>query len=418
MTTLTKKIIYIPDLIRNQPGYPEAFLNLIKEPIRQGLSLEIEHICKYNPFVSDKRSFSLDKFYELLGKIENNDLANHQNIWRNTFFNLPKEATNYITQYLSSNSIVISFEMPPWLKKICGENNIEFIDIRPSPLHFCRDLTLAIQSSNTEISQRITKYELDDDQLYLEAAILTADIQLHKSNLTLTKKYNFENLDNTIIIVGQTPFDSSLLLSNGSFLRFNDFSEKLKYLCNNKAKIVYKHHPKAEFHAPGFIKNEKLILEKILEREIFQTNQNAYQIIGSDADIELVGISSGLLQEAKYFKKRSHILHKSLVPLKNSEDNNIKNYQQIFFSTLISPYFWKTIIKGEIEKKDRKDILENIPHNYGRHILDAYWDYSKVLTWERTIPNEIFMRNGGASLQRRVEILEEKINHLLNERKE
>lgn len=409
------QIIYIPDLIRNQYGYPEAFFNLIQEPIRQGSGLDIIHICNSKSFASNNQPFVLEKFHELLDTTEKN--ISHKDIWRNTFFEIPEAAKDYISQYIPHQSTVISFEMPPWLKAICIEHNVKFIDIRPSPLHFCRDLTLAIQSFNSEFFQRIKKYALDDNQLYLEAAILIADIRLHKSKLIAEKNYSFENLDNSIIIVGQTPFDSSLLRNDGTFLRFDDFSEKIKKICYRKNKILYKHHPKAPFHSPGFIENEKNSLEQILEREVFPTSQNAYQIISSDENMELVGISSGLLQEAKYFKKPAHILYKSLVPLHNNKNNHTDEYQQIFFSTFISPYFWRTILTGEIEKRDRRDMFEYMPHNYGRHILDAYWDYSKVLTWERTIPNEIFMRNGGANLQRRVEMLEEQLNYLLKERK-
>lgn len=51
-------------------------------------------------------------------------------------------------------------------------------------------------------------------------------------------------------------------------------------------------------------------------------------------------------------------------------------------------------------------------HNHARETLDHWWDYSKVMTWERSLPVESFERSGGGLLRQHIESLERSLAQL------
>src|SRR5690606_38523777 len=133
--------------------------------------------------------------------------------------------------------------------------------------------------------------------------------------------------------------------------------------------------------------------------------QNAYQILSAEEDIHLIGISSGLLQEAAWFGKTAHTLFKPFVPLAGQDDTGMQAYQQVHYHSWISPGFWHQLLTPG-RRATRLLQMTALPHNLGRETLDQWWDYSKVMTWERALPIESLLRAGGGALQTRVAELE------------
>jgi hypothetical protein len=116
-----------------------------------------------------------------------------------------------------------------------------------------------------------------------------------------------------------------------------------------------------------------------------------------------------MLQEARFFDKVAHTLFKPFVPMANSGSPNLYEYQHIHWHTFLSPSFWHQLFTPET-RKPRINILPKITPNHGRETLDLWWDFSKVLTWERSLPYESFQRSSGGLLKERIEILEKKFN--------
>lgn len=390
-------IVVLPDLLRGARAFPEGFFDLIREPIRQGVGQDIGFPPGTKKSSGLYPGFDLQRFRALAGV--DMDSPAQQAQWHASYHDLFDEAVNYLFDHMPANTLLLGFEMPPWLAKASVDRGHAFIDIRPSPLRFARDLYIALRCSSAEVASRIQPFEVPEEELRLEASLLASNVRMHQRRLEDERGWRFEDLDECLLFIGQAPYDASLLAQGGRLLNYGDFAEKIRYLSEGR-KLVYKPHP----FALEQVEFERAQLERITGQPVATCQQNAYQILSSHDSVELVGISSGFLQEAFWFEKSAHMLYQPFVPLRNGEVIDSHAYRQIHFHTFLSPAFWHQVLAPE-RAAPRVPALTKLSHNHARETLDQWWDFSKVVTWERTIPYESFMRGGGALLKRKIDLL-------------
>ncbi|MDY0106265.1 MAG: hypothetical protein RBS27_06300, partial [Giesbergeria sp.] len=234
-------------------------------------------------------------------------------------------------------------------------------------------------------------------------ATLAANVQMHRQRLEELHNHPFQDLDGSLIYIGQTPDDASRLAPDGRSLRCADFADRLRALSEGR-RLLYKGHT----FALDFASTECTELARITGQPVTACQQNAYQILSTHDDVELVGISSGLLQEAAWFGKKAHMLFQPFVPLAERE-LSADTYQQVHFRTFLSPGFWHQVLTPQCPAP-RLPTLPDVTYNHARETLNLWWDYSKVLTWERQLPYESFLRGGGAAMQQRIEELESQVD--------
>lgn len=390
----------------SQRRYSNGFFDLVREPILQGTGIQIGYAPE-NRFPNKLLpGFDAEKF-RMLANVQIGQKDHQQQIAKN-YFSLSESAENYFFQYVPENSLLLTMEIPPWLANGCKSRGINFIDFAISPLRFGRDLYAALRTSDEIIFQRLHSQRVLDEEIRLEASTLAANMQMHKLHLQEIQNIHLQNLDDGLLFIGQAPSDASLLSPNGSSLCCDDFASEILSLSRGK-KLFYKGHP----YAPEASEEEKRRLEIITGQTPENCLLNAYQILSSHDDFELIGISSGMLQEAVCFGKKAHTLFQPYVPLTISKNIEANQYQQFHFQKLLAPIFWHSVLTPD-HKIPALAQLPAISRNHGRELLDLWWDYSKVMTWERKLPYESFMRNGGAGFHQRIELLEKSLaNHTL-----
>lgn len=386
-------IICLPDMLRGTRAFPEGFFDLVREPIRQGCAIDIGQPPE-STTAPVFGNFDIDEFRRLVGI----DAENKDEVWRQTFFNLPSPALNYFHQHLPSDCLVLSFEMPPWLETALNERSIPFIDIRVSPLRFGRDLYIALRSNDPSLVAHIGAYEITAEELRLEAGYLAANVSMHQQRLMESDR-PVPTLENTMVFIGQAPYDASLIRPDGQVMGFGNYPDRIRTLAKGR-KLLHKPHPFARW----FAEEECTTLQEITGQEIESCMLNAYQILASKEDVELIGLCSGLLQEAAWFNKKAHALHPAFTPLL-IEGNVGEGYSQVHFHRWLSPGFWHALLTPE---KPAPHLLELPPlaHHHARHTIDQWWDYLKVLTWEKAYAYESFERAGGGALRQRIASLE------------
>lgn len=392
------EILPLPDLLRGVRTFPDAFFDLVREPILQGSGIHVGFAPGAKRADSLLPGFDLSRFRALAGVDMGS--GDHQARWAASYFRIADAAVDYLFSHIPQGRLILSFEMPPWLATACRERGMAYLDMRPSPLRFGRDLLIALRCSEHGLFHRIRAHAVMPEELRLEAATLAANVRLHQQRLHDERGHRFAELDGCLVFVGQAPYDASLLAPSGRSLRCDDFSERLRRLCDNR-RLIHKPHP----FALEFGQEELAALERITGQPVAPFHQSAYQLLSTHDDVELVGISSGLLQEAPWFHKNAHVLYQPFVPLADTGEFTAESYQQIHFETFLSPAFWHQALTPE-RPAPRLASLAPLAHHHARQTLDQWWDYSKVITWERTLAYEAFARNGGAELRRRVEALE------------
>ncbi len=391
-------IICLGYLLRGSRAWPEGIFDLIREPVRQGCAIDIgepPEALSQNHLLGD---FNIEVFKKLAGVAEDNQ----EKVWQQTFFNLPAAALDYLHQHLPADCLVLCFEISPWLESALNQWAIPFIDIRVSPLRFGRDLYIAMRSSDEKLQTRITEYQIADEELRLEAGYLAANVRMHQQRLIESGRLQ-PSLENATIFIGQAPYDASLIRSDGSALTFADYKTQILALTRGR-KLLHKPHP----FATWFAEEEQRLLEEITGQKLESCPLNAYQILSSRQDVELIGLSSGLLQEAAWFNKKAHSLHPAFTPL-SAEGDDSPGYSQVHFHRWLSPGFWHALLTPE---RPAPRLLEVSPlaHHHARHTIDQWWDYLKVLTWEKSHAYESFERGGGGSLRQRIAALEAEIS--------
>ena len=192
-----KNIICIPDLLRSTRRFPHGIFDLIREPIKQGTGININHPpdSKYENGLIN--GFNLSKFLSLA---ENTS-------WSQSYYDMHDAAVDYLLNCIPPETLVVSFEMPPWLAKALTFREIQFINLCISPLRFGRDLYIAIRCSNDDISKRIKLHSVLEEEIRLEASLLSANINMHRMGMVESRDYTFDDIDDAIIYIGQAPYE-------------------------------------------------------------------------------------------------------------------------------------------------------------------------------------------------------------------
>jgi len=395
------KVVCLPDLLRtSQRRYTNGFFDLVREPIFQGTGLDIGQAPEMPQASNMLPGFDACRFRSLanvqVGHTE------HAQQLAQSYYALSPAAQDYLFQHLPENALVLTLEIPPWMAEGCSSRSIPFISFAISPLRFGRDLYVAMRTSSQEIYRRLHAHAVPEEELRLEAAVLAANVRMHRLELEELRRYSFQNLDGGLIFLGQQPLDASLLAPNGIGLRFTDFAGEVRELSRGK-RIFYKAHP----YALEAAQEEMQALTEIVGSRPEPCLLNAYQILSSHDNLQLVGLSSGLLQEARYFGKKAHTLFRPFIALTDGAQPHADKYQQCHFHALLSPAFWYGVLEPQRPAPAIAQ-LPSISRNHARETLGLWWDYSKVMTWERILPYETVMRGGGAELRQRIEALERK----------
>lgn len=396
-------IACVEDLIRPAEllgAFPLPLFTLVSEPIRQAIQKTV--LLEPGTGLPAKLEqfgaawFDWEKFKQLA-------YCEGQSSWEQLNFSIPESARAYLRTCIPSGTLLLGVEMPTWFKAWCTESHVDYIDLRISPLRFARDFYVAIDTSSREIHERAQGLAVPRDEIRLEATALSASALKQRWDLDRRGTYPMD-LDDTLIYVGQTSFDAAIIGESGNYLHCRDFAEPLRALAAKPwRKIMYKPHPFDD----GFAAEEHKVLEAVMQRPVSPCLNNSYQVMGSTARVEFVSISSGVLQEAAFFDKPAHWLHRPLVPLAwPHEAHRAGHYLQIRFDDILAPSFWHRILDPD-RPAPHVPRLPALTANHGREVLDTWWDYSKFKVWQRNFWSEAFERSGGGFLRHRVESLEQ-----------
>ena len=347
-----KNIVYLDDLLRHDSWRANLFIyNIISAGLSQGTGAETPLLDNFPESRGLTKNFSLQKFKSLCGEPE----------WTKVYFSIPRQASDYLLSCLPKYSLVIGYEMPPWLFETLSENKIPSISIRISPIRFSRDLYFDIYHTGIEsINDHIDS--VSEQEISIEAGIIKASIIHNQKNDEYNKKYA-----NSILYIGQTRIDASKIIKtrNGSSVAsIADYKEKICNAIENR-NILYKPHP----YDQHFSKEEIIQLKKITGKNVTLIKTNIYTTLSVCRDLKYLTISSGSAMEASYFSRASHSLHTPWFY------NNNLNKVLIRSEQLLCPYFWSKISNSGVK-------TIQIPHatpNLLRSRHNSYWGYDDYL---------------------------------------
>ena len=235
------------------------------------------------------------------------------------------------------------------------------------------DLAFGIYTNDINVYDKLLKYKIPQEKFYFYANYWKVFMQ--NNNLVNDSKLE----DNSIAFVGQTVKDKSVI-KDGVYLNVSHFEDKLKEYKEKYSKIYYLPHPYLRRYAKD--------LYKYISKCPYLTllnNHSTYGLLASEKIKKVVGISTSVLYEAKYFNKEVEYLYKPLFNI----DVPFEEHSYIsIFEDYWNPKFWADILSPLCETNPN---VSNINHFKGsvnklRNIQDMYWGYAQLDPIKR-IPN-------------------------------
>ena len=377
----------------------DGFFDLVREPILQACGIDIGHAPGRMPSKL-RQGFNLEQFRALA---QQGCGTGAGDLWRATYHHMPDAALNYLFAHLPDGALLLSSEIPPWLRQACLDREQPFVDLHQSPLGFGRDSFIAIDTNNATLRQRLLHHAISEEELRLEAGLLGANVRIHRAQLAQSLRHVF-NLDGTLIYIWQAPWDTDLFQPDGGVLHISDFAEPLKALARGRSLLFMRDFSDA--HTADFLEQERATLSSLLGQPVAFCPQHIYQVLAGHDDSELVSINAAAHQEAWYFHKKSHTFAAPTTPL--ARDAQQTGYLQVHFQDILAPAFWHQFLTPNAPPP-RIPRLPPLDRQHARETMNDWGEYEKILTWERYLPWQAYRRLGGTVTERRIEALEKSI---------
>ena len=313
-----KKVFYVHDFITST-AFQYKTVDFL-EPI-------FSHFKNIDLFIAKEENFNFSREYLFSTlcnkKIEDNFIENIN------YEDLTKEAIKYILSFVKNYDFIIVYEASSTLKKVFEKNDIKYLDIWLSPIRFYDDLMFCFYSNDKKIANKLSKYKFKESKIKRKATELVSHIKLFKN-------FSYEIKNNSALVIGQLAFDKSVMKKD-KFLTLLDFKKNIEEMAKTHEILYFQKHPlmpKEEFQllfkAFSYIKNI-----------VYLDNINTYYLLSREEIQTVIGISSSVLKEAKYFDKQVMYLYKPVISTKY-----ITIYKEYYKSS-----FWSNLLEVKSETK-------------------------------------------------------------------
>lgn len=247
-----------------------------------------------------------------------------------------------------SSTLFIGFELPKMMKCQAKELGAKVIDVCVHPIRFMSDLVFGV-SCNFDCV--MDEFQVNDEQIAFESSMVAA---------SCLRIDGVKAKDNSILLVGQTEFDRSVI-DNGVLFTLAHFKDKIAELVKGHSTVLYKPHPNHD--------NTDGIIAMLGNAAIVRCGHvNIYKLFCDDSIKTVCGLSSSTLYEAKWFGK-------DVVQL--MEKKWWEGISAISASSFMSLKFWRKVLGNVLEIKD--DGKELVQYNYGsnfvRKVVRSWWGY-------------------------------------------
>jgi hypothetical protein len=295
---------------------------------------------------------------------------------------LNSKAINYILEYIKNYDLIIVYEASETFKTLLNKKGIQYIDIWLSPIRFCKDMMFEFYSNNSEIQKRLEFFQINDKKIKKQAKVIK-----EQSEHIFNQKVELS--DNSALIIGQVFFDKSVMKED-RFLTLIDFKNEIKEYSKEYEKIYFLKHPSMKEKDFSKILNHF----KDIKNLIYLNKVNTYYLLSQKEIKAVIGISSSVLKEAKYFGKKVKYFYKEVIP---------KNYVRVY-KKYYKTQFWESLFSIKSKKK-----FEYLTHdNYLRYRFSPY-SYKEVMNDN----HELQFYKSSVKIYQKLASLDEKRKYIL-----
>ena len=354
-------VLCLDDLTRAEFWPAKEFMyDLIRLPVYYAAGIDIACSPRNGQRHNLGAGFDIDRFLALCrGARANAD-------WVACHHEVPQAAALELARHIPDGALVVSYEMPPWLRKVLDRRGCDWIDLRLAPLRFATDLYMAARTNRPALHAALQRHAVSPHAIHFEAMMLAARVRHHR-------RYTEDNLalDGSVVYLGQTEADAAIIDSNGRFVRIGDRAEPLREAVG-AAPVLYRAHPQGG----AFANEEQREIERLIGRPVTRCEVETYDLMAGDAGVKLVGLSSGALQEAGWFGREAVALLDPICRPEFGAAWNSDTYQLLASHDFISEPLWAELTTGTAPRADAVRIAPR--PNLLRELHNAWWGYSSA----------------------------------------
>lgn len=282
---------------------------------------------------------------------------------------LCKEPNDELKDYLQRHFgqvTVVGYELPDLFVKALRQLNIKYIDLILGPWRFLPDLVFGVRTSEQIWFDNIWAQRLEESIIWSHAGVMRARI----ARLPIRPLAN-----NSAVFAGQVSNDVSLLFA-GSFLRLEEFEDRISDIVRSHGRLYFKEHPYA---SAGDRKRQRSFFRKFGNVEVI--DENIYYLMGQEAITGVYALTSSVTREARFFEKHGECL--SPFPFRFCEDGKFDSFAFVpVYDRILQPNFWGAVLgvgNGYPEIA--------LPTGFLRTSLGLFWGAdlkttTTVLTWK------------------------------------
>ncbi len=346
-----------------QTGNIQWFHRLVRRPLGRAAGQEVEALVWGDPR-SPFPAFDTPGFFAAAGATPDTEG------WVSLFDapDLPREAVAMLAAAFQDVAVVIGFELAELQKRLLTWMGIPWIDVNIHPYRFGPDVLFALASNHAAVMDQLRAHHAEDAVFEPWADLMAATAIKLPPHLPLTEE---------LLVIGQTRVDRALI-RDGRLLDLADFAEPLHALAGREARLLFKPHP---YNADGFgLHDIGLPLARIREAA-----ENVYMLLGQDAVRRVVGVSSSVVAEARFFGKEGVFLGTSPFRIAGARDALAPGLHASVVDAWLSADFWRDLLAPLMAVTPRDGARPGLPPNALRGSLRQFWGWDEVffqLPWD------------------------------------
>ncbi|HEY4041585.1 MAG TPA: hypothetical protein VGM32_07040 [Rhodopila sp.] len=285
--------------------------------------------------------------------------------WASVYARMPSSASlDELVLDRFRRRFCVGYEMPPWLLRLLDENAIPYIDLRLHPIRFMDDLMFAARPSRIETQAALLPMAVAESEVIITAGLREAMCRFISEARVP---------DNTLLVAGQRPFDSTQIV-DGGFFDAEPLAAEVHAICARYAGVVLKPHPHDRHHSLLFVASTAPA------PMLGVIDDNIYRMMALPQIGAVLTVNSGVAHEAPYFGKRVHTLAPlSLRPVWRGAEADATSHVSLD-DVVLTPDFWR-IALAPLTRVTATDGIRLRPKpNRLRIALDSFWNFQQIDT--------------------------------------
>jgi hypothetical protein len=258
-------------------------------------------------------------------------------------------------------SLVIAFEMADSIKLALSQLGIPFIDLNIHPVRFLPDVFFAAQTNHQAVFEAMRPYHTPGET-YFDWADLLAAAAIKRPHIPIAP--------GTALLVGQTRVDRSLIIG-GQLRGLPDYADTLRELLSPGQPLLFKPHP---YNAAG------ASLHGAPFDAMTTASANIYTLLPQEHLHHVIGVSSSVLVEARYFGKQVTALSALPFDIPDTAEQATHGQHLSLYDCCFSTDFWRDILAPLVPTSASTGHRFHRPANTLRLSLGNFWGFNEVST--------------------------------------